>query len=39
LFFDMSISWTFAWFIGMLIAGVEIFYHYQFVRKSNEPVR
>ncbi|MCX7570747.1 DUF2512 family protein [Tumebacillus sp. DT12] len=39
LFPGMSVSWTFAWFVGLLVAGVEIFYHYQFVRKSNEPVR
>lgn len=34
----MNVSWTFAWFVGLLVAGIEIFYHFQFVRKSNEPV-
>ncbi len=34
----MSVSWTFAWFVGILVAGIEIFYHFQFVKKANEPI-
>ncbi|HEU4963749.1 MAG TPA: DUF2512 family protein, partial [Bacilli bacterium] len=32
-------SWTFSLIVGFLVAGVEMFYHPQFIRKSNEPVR
>lgn len=30
----MSVSWTFALFVALLVAGVEIFYHFKFVRRS-----
>lgn len=29
----MSVSWTFAWFVGLLVAGFEIFYHAMFVNR------
>lgn len=35
----LYVSWTFALLVGFLVAGVEIFYHPQFIRKSNEPVQ
>lgn len=35
----MEVSWTFAIMCGLLIAGVEFFYHFQFVRKTNDPLK
>lgn len=39
IFWGMDVSWTFAIMCGLLIAGIELFYHYQFVRKTNDPLQ